>query len=102
MQSMNDSKKMIAVIELRRLLFELKEHRPDICIRYRLIGKMWIENFLRVIRLTDNGVLFNDETSQNTIEIPNLSQIMQFELDRPFQTFQPYFHYDVITSAEVA
>lgn len=99
---MNDSKKMIAVIELRRLLFELKEHRPDICIRYRLIGKMWIENFLRVIRLTEKGVLFNDETSQNTITILNLSQIMQFELDKPFQAFQPYFHYDVINSPEGA
>jgi hypothetical protein len=97
---MNGPKKKIAVLELRRLLFELKEHRPDICVRYRLIGQMWAGNFLHVIRLTDKGVLLNDETSNKFITITDLAQIMQFELDKPFQTFHPYFHYDVVPSGE--
>jgi len=90
----------VAVLELRRLLFELKEHRPDICFRYRLLGHMWADHFLRVIHLTDRGVLLNDETSGKFLKVPDLSQIMQFELDKPFQLYQPYYHYDVVTSAE--
>ena len=92
--------KKVAVLELRRLLVELKEHRPDICIRYRLIGQMWAKHFLRVIRVTDEGVILNDETSNKLISISELHQIIQFELDKPFQTYQPYFHYEVVMTAE--
>jgi|SRR5690348_14030352 len=97
---MTQPEKNISVVALRRLLVELKEHRPDICIRYRLIGKMWAEHFLRIIRMTEQGVVVNDETSNELINIPDLSHIMQMELDKPFQIYQPYFHYDIITTGE--
>jgi len=90
----------VAVIEFRRLLVELKEHRPDICIRYRLIGQMWAQYFMRVVYVTENGVLLNNETSNKLITIPELPQIMQFELDKPFQLYHPYFHYEVVPTAE--
>ncbi len=88
----------VDVLQLRQLLFGLREHRPDICFRYRLMGQMWAGNFLRVIKLTEKGVLLNDETSNRFISITDLSQIIQFELDKPFQSFRPYFHYEVIVS----
>lgn len=94
-------KKTVSVLELKRLLAELTEHRPDICIRFRLIGQMWSENFLRVVRLTDTGVLLNDEISNKFFALPHLSQIMQFELDRSFQTYEPYYHYEVVPSDEL-
>ena len=97
---MSELAKKIAVLELRRLLVELKEHRPDICVRYRIIGQMWAQNFLRVVHVTDEGVLLNDETSNKLITIPNLSQVIQFELDKAFQSYQPYFHYEVAPSAD--
>lgn len=97
---MNDPSKTVDVLVLRRLLFELNEHRPDICFRYRLIGKMWAPNFLRVIRVTENGVLLNDESSNKFYKLPDLSNVIQFELDKPFQTFKPYFHYDVVPASE--
>jgi hypothetical protein len=97
---MSEPTKKVSVLELRRLLFELKEHRPDICIRYRLLGQMWATNFLRIIRLTEKGVLLNDENSGKLVTIPDLAQIMQFEVDKPFQMFQPYFHYDVSAMVE--
>jgi hypothetical protein len=97
---MDPAKKMIGLPELRRLLFGLKEHRPDICIRHRFIGQLWAINFSRVVRVTEKGVLLNDETSNKLITISNLSQIMQFELDKPFQIYQPHFHYDVTPSKE--
>jgi hypothetical protein len=97
---MKEAPKKVGVLALRRLIVELMEHRPDICIRYRLIGRMWAENFLRVIRLTDQGVLLNDETSNKAVTISDLSHIMQFEIDKPFQLYQPYFHYEVVITGE--
>lgn len=90
----------IPVVELRRLLVELQEHRPDICIRYRLMGKMWMPNFLRIIQVSDHGVVLNDETSNRVLTLPDLSQIIQFEIDKAFQLYQPYFHYEVVPSPE--
>ena len=87
--------KKVAVLRLRRLLIELKEHRPDICIRYRLMGQMWAQNFLRVADVPDGGVLLHDESSNRYISIPDLSKIMQFELDNSFQSYQAHHHYDV-------
>jgi hypothetical protein len=97
---MKEPKKKVAVLAFKRLLIELKEHRPDICVRYRLIGQMWAENFLRVIQLTEHGVLLNDETSGRFVTISDLSHIMQFEIDNSFQMYEPHFHYDVVTGAE--
>ncbi|MDQ2658344.1 MAG: hypothetical protein M3Y60_13060 [Bacteroidota bacterium] len=97
---MREPVKKVAVLNLRRLLVELKEHRPDICIRHRLIGQMWATNFLRVIQVTESGVLLNDEVSNKVHTITDLSHIMQFELDKSFQLYQPHFHYDVVTTGE--
>ena len=90
----------VAVLELKRLLVELHEYRPDICIRYRLMGQMWAQNFLRITGLTGDGVLLNDESSHKLIGIANLSTIMQFELDKTFRTFEAYCHYDVVIVGE--
>lgn len=97
---MKDSEKKVEVLALRRLLVELKEHRPDICLRYRLLGQMWATHFLRVIQVTEHGALLNDEGSRQLVHIQDLSLIMQFELDKTFQSFQPYIHYDVVLSGE--
>ncbi|HET7179454.1 MAG TPA: hypothetical protein VFI14_07015 [Chryseosolibacter sp.] len=91
--------KNIEVLQLRQLLLELREHRPDICFRYRLMGRMWTTNFLRVIKVTEDGVLLNDETSNKFVSLPDLSQVIQFEIDKSFQTYEPYFHYNVMASS---
>ena len=97
-RTMHEATKKVVILELRRLLVELKEHRPDICIRYRLLGQMWAQNFHRVIQVTGNdetseeGVVLNDETSGRVVlTIRSLAQFMQFLskllLDKPFQLF---------------
>jgi hypothetical protein len=83
------------VLELKRLLVDLKEKRPDICVRYRLLGEMWVMNSMRVIKITDKGVMLNDEQNNKLINLPDLSSVMQFEIDAPFQGFHPHFHYNV-------
>ena len=90
----------VAVLELRRLLVELQEHRPDICMRYRLMGQMWVQNFLRIIRVTDRGVILNDEITNKVITLPDLTHIIQFEIDKGFQSYQPYYHYEVYLTGE--
>lgn len=90
----------ISLLQLRRLLTELKEHRPDICIRYRLMGQMWAQHFAHVRQLTDQGVVLADEQTHKLVSIQELSAVIQFEIDKSFQSFQPYFHYNVVVQGE--
>jgi hypothetical protein len=88
------NKTLISVLELRRLMVDLTEKRPDICIRFRLLGELWTVQFLRVMRVTEKGAVLLDETS-GLVSVSDLNFIMQFEIDKPFQGFQPYYHYEV-------
>ena len=73
---------------------DLHDKRPDICIRFRLLGEMWNINFMQVVRLSDKGALLLDE-SNSLVSISDLNFVMQFEIDKPFQGFHPYYHYEV-------
>ena len=92
---LESTKNLISVLELKRLLVDLKDKRPDICVRYRLLGEMWVVNSMRVIKVTEKGVMLNDEQNNRLVNLPDLSAIMQFEIDAPFQGFQPHYHYNV-------
>ena len=83
------------MLELRRLLYALKDLRPDICIRFRLMGEMWQTNHLRLLQLSDSGAILNDESTNKLIFIQDLNNVMQFELDRSFQQYEPHFHYTI-------
>ena len=86
---------LISTLELKRLLFDLKDKRPDVCIRFRLLGEMWAENFMRVIMVTEKGAIFNDESINEFVNVSDIANIMQFEIDNRFQNFQPHYHYEV-------
>jgi hypothetical protein len=90
----------VPVLELRRLLHELKDLRPDICIRFRLIGEMWQTFHLRIVKVTEKGVALNDEHTNKLMFIRDLKHVMQFELDKAFQQYQPHFHYVVDARVE--
>ena len=77
------NKTLISVLELKRLMVDLSEKRPDICIRFRLLGELWSMNFLRVMRVTDKGAVLLDE-SHGLVSVSDLNFIMQFEIDKPF------------------
>jgi hypothetical protein len=89
------SRNLISVLELRRLLVDLREKRPDICVRYRLLGEMWMARAMRIVRVTEKGVILNEEAGNRLETVYDLASIMQFEIDAPFQGFQPHFHYEV-------
>jgi hypothetical protein len=86
---------MVSDTELKCLLVELHDKRPDICMRYRFIGEMWQPNFLRIMRVYEKGAALHDEITNRLTFIRDLASIMQFEIDAKFQNFQPHFHYEV-------
>jgi hypothetical protein len=97
---LSGTRSQISVLELKRLLIEINEYRPDICVRYRLLGEMWSPNFMKVMMVTERGIVMSDEPSNRLISLSDLGMVMQFELDNRFRDFQPHFHYEVIPSPE--
>lgn len=95
MDGVDKTRTMVSTVELRRLLVELKEKRSDIHLRFRLIGQLWRQNFLKIIDVNDRGVVLVDEVDNALIFLTDLSRIMQFEIDANFQGFSPHHHYTV-------
>ena len=77
------------------MLYELHDKQSYTCIRVRLLGKMWKKNFMRIVSITEDGVILSDEITGRLLKISDLKNIMQFELDHNFQQFLAYFHYNV-------
>jgi hypothetical protein len=90
---------LISVSELKRLLITITDHGLNVSIRFRLVGEMWQSNYMRILKVTEQGVLLNDEVKNKLIALRDLSQVMQFELDSSIHTYQPHFHYDVSPNA---
>lgn len=86
----------ISTTELKSLLVSLTEHPHRVNFRYRLIGEMWQSVFMRVLFVTETGVMLRDEIHNRTILLSDLKMIIQFELDSALYNFDPNSHYDVI------
>jgi hypothetical protein len=86
---------VVGVLELRRLLFELKDLQPDTMIRFRVLGEMWQMSFCQVVKMTETGVILRDSSDNEFRLIRELNNVMQFELESAFQTYQPLYHYSV-------
>lgn len=93
--SISQNFSLISVNEFRKLLATISDCRAEIGLRYRLIGEMWEEHYMRILRYTDFGLLLNDPLKNRVVVIRDLSQIMQFEIDTSFHHYQPYLHYSV-------
>jgi hypothetical protein len=85
----------ITTIELKAFLRELVDHPSNVCVRMRLIGKMWMPNFMRPVRMSGKGIILFDETIMEYEIVQDLSDVMQLEIDAPYKDVQPYFHYEV-------
>lgn len=77
------------------------EKRPDIFIRFRLLGEHWFVHFTQVVSITSKGVVLKEEGSGRVFSIADLRKVMQFELDHSFQDFQAHSHYQVKLSPEL-
>ena len=85
----------VSIPELHLLLRSIIDLRPNVLIRFRLIGELWQTNFLRVVRLEENSAVFYDERNDRNALISDIKSFMQFELDSHFQQYEPHFHYTI-------
>lgn len=92
---MKKTTSLLSVLQLKQLLIDIKENGHGICVRFRSLGEMWQTNMMRVVAVTDNRVLINDEVSNKLISL-DVNHVMQFEVDHKFKGLEPYFHYDVV------
>jgi len=89
----------VPVTELKKLIFSIAKQELPICIRYRSLGQLWYPNFLRVIDVQESKrILFHDQTRNKIVSLPDLSMIIQFELDGRFNSLEPNCHYQVADS----
>ena len=58
-----------------------------------MMGEMWSERFMKVIKVTDTGAFFDDASMKQYVHVPDLGTVIQFEIDTGWSTFQPHFHY---------
>jgi len=99
-EAIHEKNNAISVVELKRLLTDLKEKKPGVCLRFRLLGELWAKSFMTIASLSDKGVVLKDDSTNSFVAVSNLVDIIQFEIDEPFQGYKPYNHYDVYPSAE--
>ena len=92
----------IQILELRRLLHELKDQHDDICIRLRLVGSMWQQNFLKVAKVTEHGAVLFDQRTHQIITVNDLREVVQFEIDARYQSFHPHNHYDIAANMNIS
>ncbi len=85
----------LSILELKQHLIDIKEHGPGVCVRFRMLGEMWQQHFVRVVAVTDNRVLVNDEFQNKLISI-DLNHVVQFETDNKYKALQPNYHYEVV------
>jgi hypothetical protein len=86
---------LISIIELKRLLVTIVDSNLSVCFRFRMLGEMWHPYFLKVMKVSDTGLVLHDESRNKSMIISDLSQIMQFELDGRLHHYIPNHHYDV-------
>jgi hypothetical protein len=94
--SMAIGKGQISTTEFKKLLYEIRDGKPNVCVRLRRIGQMWAVNFMQVVDLNDKGCVLYDEVIEEFIHVKDLSEVMQFELDIRYMGYEPHFHYEVI------
>lgn len=95
-RQMKTSTKALSNLAFKRLVFDLRDKGRGLHVRFRLLGEMWKPNFMRLIKITERGAIFADETTKDLVFVSDLDEVIQFELDGRFQEFQPHYHYSVL------
>lgn len=98
-----DQQDPVSLYNLKQLLLEIYEVRPDIKIKVRLVNQPWSKNFNTIIHLAGltndppdfQGVIFNDEFSQTLIIAKNLNEISEFMIDKSHPVYKKNIPYVV-------
>jgi hypothetical protein len=92
---MTKSATEITVIELAQLFTSIRNSPSDIRIRVRLIGELWQKVFMKVEIINDGSIILSDPRTNTILPLDDIQSVIQFELDKPFQHYQPQLHYTV-------
>ena len=94
---LTDTEKNIPVQELKTLLSSILQRHANVRFRYVSKGETWRPDFMRILLVTEKGVILNDEKTNKTISIKFLSDIVQFELEKTYEQYQAGSQYSVTT-----
>jgi hypothetical protein len=64
------------------------------------LGEQWKQNFTHVAHVKGSGVVLIDKIVNEVVSISDLAEVMQFEIDLPFKSYRPFYHYDIIAPAD--
>ena len=84
-----------SILQLKQHLIDIMENGHGVCVRFRMIGELWQQNFSRIVNVSENRVLITHEEKDQLISL-DLRSVMQFEVDKKFKGLEPYFHYEVV------
>jgi hypothetical protein len=90
-----DSSILVSAAELRGLLADILINGPGTCVRFRLFGERWQEQFMRILNVTSREITLRNEATGQIEVVSNIGNVLQFEIDTKFRNYQPHFHYEV-------
>ena len=94
-QTFPKATEIISRLELKLLMKSIIVHQAKIRIRYLLEGGAWSTCFMSVMMVTENGIVFNDDSNNKIKSIKFLDQIKQLVIDQPFDGYNSNLAYVV-------
>lgn len=82
--SANDT---ISLLELKLLMKSIVSKQAKIRIKCLLEGGTWTSQFLSVMMVTEKGIVLNDDFNNKIKSIKFLHQVIQFIIDKPFDSY---------------
>jgi hypothetical protein len=77
----------VSPLELKFLMNSILLQKANIRIKCLLDGKRWSDRYLSVMVVTEKGAVLKDESRDKIFSIPFIQQVMQFVLDKPFDSY---------------
>jgi hypothetical protein len=83
----------ISTLEFKRIVFDIWEHAPATRIRVRVMGQLWMKNYVQIVHITgSNAMIVQDKDQMKHVSI---NDVAEFEVEAKFQDFNPHNHYQV-------
>ena len=88
-----NSNEIISLLELKLLAKSIIRKHAKIRIKCLLEGGSWTSQFLSVMMVTEKGLVLNDDSNNKIKSIKFIDQIVQFVIDKPFDSYNPDLAY---------
>jgi hypothetical protein len=85
----------VLIEEFRNLLMQMSDRHREVLLRFRLSGQSWIAHFVHV-HDANKGAIFHDQEENEFIYVTDLSEISEFQLNKPVGKYKANFPYRVM------